>query len=61
MFYYPNRTQAQRIQKTLKTLYAGVGGEYYYGDDAWDYIQQYTEVDFKGILETIARERTHGS
>ena len=61
MFYYPNRAQAQRIQKTLETLYAGVGGEYYYGDDAWDYIQQYTEVDFKGILETIARERTHGS
>ena len=36
MFYYPNRTQAQRIQKTLETLYAGAGGEYHYGDNAWE-------------------------
>lgn len=26
MFYYPQRDQAIRIQETLKTLYAGVGG-----------------------------------
>ena len=31
MFYYPNRDQAIRIQKTLETLYKGAGGEYYYG------------------------------
>lgn len=61
MFYYPNRTQAQRIQKTLETLYAGADGEYHYGDDAWNYIQKYTGIDFKGILEKIAQERTNGS
>jgi type II restriction enzyme len=38
MFYYPNRTQAIRIQETLKTVYAGVEGEYYFGDGAWDFI-----------------------
>lgn len=27
MFYYPNRTQAIRIQKTLETLYHGIGGD----------------------------------
>ena len=58
MFYYPNRTQAQRIQKTLETLYAGVEGEYHHGDDAWHYIQQYTGIDLKDIIETIAIERT---
>ena len=60
MFYYPLRTQAMRIQKTLETLYAGAEGEYHYGDDAWNYVQQYTGVDLKGILETIAKERTNG-
>lgn len=61
MFYYPNRTQAQRIQKTLETLYAGANGEYHYGDDAWNYIKQYTGVDFKAILESIARDRSDGN
>ncbi len=60
MFYYPNRTQAQRIQKTLETLYAGAGGEYHYGDNAWEYVKEYTKVDLKSILETIAEERTNG-
>ena len=60
MFYYPNRTQAQRIQKTLETLYAGAGGEYHYGNNAWEYVRDYTGVDLKGILETIAAERTDG-
>ncbi|MCY4038628.1 MAG: ApaLI family restriction endonuclease [Hyphomicrobiales bacterium] len=56
MFYYPNRVRAQRIQKTLETLYAGAGGEYHYGNDAWNYIQKYTGVDLKGILEKITQE-----
>ncbi len=34
MFYYPQREQAIRIQQILKTLYAGVEGEYYGGDEA---------------------------
>jgi len=58
MFYYPQRDQAIRIQETLKTLYAGVDGEYYGGDQAWDYLQQYTGVDLKTILTLIANERT---
>jgi hypothetical protein len=58
MFYYPNRTQAVRIQETLETLYEGVGGEYYFGDAAWDYVRNRTGIDLKGILEEIANERT---
>jgi hypothetical protein len=58
MFYYPQREQAKRIQETLKTLYAGVQGEYYGGNEAWEYIHQYTDVDLKGILTQIADERT---
>lgn len=57
MFYYPNRTQAIKIQKTLETLYKGIGGEYYYGEDAWDFILNYTHVNLKGILESIAATR----
>lgn len=58
MFYYPQRLQAIRIQETLKTLYAGVEGEYYGGDEAWVFLQKYTGVDLKAILTEIANERT---
>ena len=58
MFYYPQREQAIRIQETLKTLYTGVEGEYYGGDEAWGFIKQYTGIDLKEILSEIANERT---
>ncbi len=60
MFYYPNREQARRIQKTLETLYAGVGGEYFFGDSAWEYIHKYTGVDLLTVLNRIATEKTNG-
>lgn len=58
MFYYPQRNQSIRIQETLKTLYHGVDGEYYGGDEAWNYLLAYTGVDLKSILIEIANERT---
>lgn len=54
MFYYPNRAQAIRIQKTLSTLYHGIGGEYYVGEEAWEYVKNRTDIDLKVILHTIA-------
>ena len=57
MFYYPQRSQAIRIQETLKTLYKGIGGEYFAGDEAWDYIERTTKYDLKAILEEIATRR----
>jgi len=57
MFYYPQREQAKRIQETLKTLYTGVGGMYYAGDEAWDYVKKYTGIDLKNILTEIADKR----
>ena len=56
MFYYPNRAQAMKIQKTLETLYADVGGQYYFGDAAWEYVAERTEIDLKAILEDLAEE-----
>lgn len=56
MFYYPNRDQAIRIQEALKTIYHGVGGEYYAGDEAWDYVLSHTGVNLKQILIDIAEE-----
>lgn len=55
MFYYPNRTQAMRIQRTLQTLYAGVSGEYHYGDAAWAYVHRRTGIDLLGVLQGLAR------
>ena len=62
MFYYPNRSRAIRIQQALETLYAGVGGYYFYGDGAWRYFRERTGVDLKAILEELAEEteRRHG-
>lgn len=57
MFYYPNRTQAIRIQETLATLYAGIGGEYHFGDNAWAYVNRRTGVDLKAVLEKLADEK----
>ena len=59
MFYYPNRTQAKRIQETLETLYKGIGGEYYWGENAWDYVKYRSEIDLKTKLETIVEENAH--
>jgi hypothetical protein len=56
MFYYPNRAQAMKIQQTLETLYKGVNGQYYYGDTAWQYVKERTEVDLFAILKTLAQE-----
>jgi len=58
MFYYPNRKQAIRIQETLETLYKDIGGEYYYGDNAWEYVKRRTNIDLKSILEKIAKENS---
>jgi hypothetical protein len=60
MFYYPNRKQAIKIQETLRTLYAGVNGAYYAGDDAWEYVKNYTGVDLKDILENTADKKIRG-
>ena len=58
MFYYPQREQAIKIQETLKTLYKGIEGEYYGGEDAWNFIENYTSVDLKAILTEIANEKS---
>ena len=57
MFYYPQRSQAKKIQETLETLYLGIGGEYYYGDSAWEYVKNYTGIDLLKILKKIAVSR----
>jgi hypothetical protein len=56
MFYYPNRTQAIKIQQTLETLYKGVNGQYYHGDAAWRYVRKRTSVDLLQILKKLAKE-----
>jgi len=57
MFYYPNRNQAIKIQETLETLYQGIGGEYFYGESAWNYVKNQTSFDLKSLLEQIAEDR----
>lgn len=61
MFYYPQREQAIKIQETLKTIYHGIGGEYYAGDYAWNYLAKITGYDLKTILSEIAETRNNES
>ena len=56
MFYYPNRSQAVKIQQAMETLYRGLEGQYYFGDAAWSYIHDYTDVDLLLILQKLAHE-----
>lgn len=56
MFYQPNRSQAIKIQATLKTLYEGIEGEYYSQENAWNYVIEQTDIDLKTILTEIAEE-----
>lgn len=58
MFYYPQREQAIRIQATLETIYKGVKGQYYGGEEAWEFIKNYSGYDLKEILTKIADKRT---
>jgi len=57
MFYYPQRLQAIKIQQILAVYYEGVKGEYYAGDDAWKFIQNYTGYDLLKILTDIANKK----
>lgn len=51
MILEPNRAQAIALQARLKKFYEEVGGEYYAGEDAWEYMEKETGVDLKHLLE----------
>lgn len=53
MFFEPNRGQAIKIQANLKKLYEDIGGEYYSGKDAWEYMKKKTGIDLKKIFENM--------
>jgi len=57
MFYYPNRAQAIKVQEALKAIYNSVDGEYYFGDSAWEIINERTGINLLKILEKIADEK----
>lgn len=57
MYYYPNRTQAMRIQAALADLYKANAGAYYYADSAWEHLEATTGVNLLAILHKIANER----
>lgn len=44
MFFEPNREQTIKVQAKLKKLYEDIGGEYYSGEDAWDYLNKKQEL-----------------
>ncbi|MDQ6961371.1 MAG: ApaLI family restriction endonuclease [Mariprofundaceae bacterium] len=61
MFYYPQRKQAIKVQECLETLYHGIGGKYYAGDQAWEYLYRVSGYDLKSILIHIVQSRNDES
>lgn len=53
MFFEPNRTQAISIQAKLRNLYNEIGGEYYAGEDAWNYMQRKTGINLKRLFQNL--------
>lgn len=53
MFFEPNRSQAIRIQAALRKLYEDIGGEYYAGEEAWNYMLKETGIDLKGLFNRM--------
>lgn len=53
MFFEPNRRQAISIQAKLRNLYEEIGGEYYSGENAWNYLKKETGIDLKDLFEDL--------
>lgn len=49
MFFMPNRLQAISIQTRIKKM----GGEYYAGNAAWEYIKKETGINLKDLFENF--------
>ena len=59
MFFEPNRKQAIKIQKRLRSLYEEeIGGKYFSGEEAWNIIEKLTEINLKEIICKIVKEKT---
>lgn len=53
MLYNPVREEAISIQKKIKKEYENVGGEYYSGKAAWNYIEKKTDIDLRKIISEV--------
>ena len=51
MFLSLIENKLSKFKEKLYELYRSVGGEYYSGEDAWEYLQSNTGIDLKTILE----------
>ncbi|HFF6202757.1 TPA: ApaLI family restriction endonuclease [Stenotrophomonas maltophilia] len=56
MFYEPNRLQAKKIQLKLAATYLAEGGEYHAGENAWQWVRDFTGVDLYEILQKMDQE-----
>lgn len=56
VFYSPGSQQHQRHYDILRTIYAGVQGEFYLGEDAWKFVKNYTGTDLKALLAGLRTE-----
>ncbi len=55
MFYMPNREQAKEIQTKIIAVYRATG-EAYVGQEAWDYVKEYTGFDLRNCLYKRCKE-----
>ena len=53
MFFSPMRDQSIKIQRKLHSIYENEGGKFYEAQDAWKFLEEYTEVDLYSIIKSI--------
>lgn len=53
LFFYPQLYHSKRILDSIVALYQSNGGEYHYGEAAWNYVKTQTEVDLAAILQRL--------
>lgn len=41
------------VKAQIRQLYEEIGGEYYSGDDAWEYLKSSTGIDLKSLMENM--------
>lgn len=56
MFFMPERTQAIAIQKKIIALYRE-NGEAYIGEEAFEYVKNYSGIDIKKLLNDFIKEQ----
>ena len=56
MYFMPNRESSIKIQNRIKDIYIQEGGEAYFEQDAWNFVENNLDFDFLSFLKEVSNE-----